>query len=190
MQVPPRRSLSGSSESPRSYSGTGQLTVENGGIDANTYKGTCSKCVSGISLTAPTRICESTGAAGIRGTVGGCFAGTSASAPVVAGAAALVKDQYLTNGQAFINDPGRLHTVMLAMGDRHTHNWGDTSTSQMTFDSSRLTGLGRLKMRLLENGANMDPWGNHVLVRSFVSTFVNHTYAPWSLPMPAGTEMV
>jgi hypothetical protein len=109
---------------------------------------------------------------------------------VVAGAAALVKDQYLSNGQTWINDPGRLHTVMLSMGDRNDHAWGDQSTSQLPLNASKLMGTGRLKMRLLEDGANMDPWANSVAVASFTPSSADVAYAPWLTPMPAGVGLV
>lgn len=162
----------------------------NGGIDAEYNGATCAGCITGISLTAPDRFCQGTSALGLHGTVGSCFAGTSASSPVVAGAAALVKDQYLSNGQAFINSPGRLHTVMLAMGDRNHHTWGATSSTQQIVNASPLMGAGRLKMRLLENGAGMDPWGNHVAVVPFAAPGVDFVYHPWIDLLPAGTNLV
>ncbi|GEM_PF-2743956 len=161
----------------------------NGGIDAIVNGSTCTGCVAGVSLTTLNRFCGVTSAAGLRGTGGGCFNGTSASAPVVAGAAALVKDQYLASGQTWINDPGRLHTIMLAMGDRHDHAWGDTSTSQRGIGTSRLTGAGRLKMRLFESGAGMEPWANNVRVVSFTAASTDFSYFPFSQPMGTGTEI-
>jgi hypothetical protein len=162
----------------------------NGGVDGTVNGSTCTGCISGVSITAPTRICATTGAGGLWGNPNLCFTGTSASSPVVAGAAALVKDQYLSNGQTFINSPGRLHAVMLAMGDRNTHVWGDGSTSQQIIGTSDLMGTGRLKMRLLANGSNMDPWGNNLTTASFTTGTPDLGYAPWSTPLPTGAALV
>lgn len=162
----------------------------NGGISATVNGQTCNGCVSGIDIAAPNRICGTTGSAGLQGTGGRCFNGTSAAGPVVAGAAALLKDQYLSNGQTWINNPGILHTLMLNQGDRATHTWGQTSTTQRGVGASSLMGLGRLKMRMLENGANMGPWGNNVTVAAFVPGSGDFSYFPFSEPIPAGTEML
>ncbi len=161
----------------------------NGGINATVNGNTCTGCVAGNSLTTLNRFCGATTPGGLQGSAGACFAGTSAAAPVVAGAAALVKDHYLSTGQNFINNPGRLHTVMLGMGDRHNHNFGQAS-SQLTVGVSRLMGTGRLKMRLFENGAGMGPWGNNVSVWNFVSGSGDVVYTPWNTPIPAGAEVL
>jgi len=121
--------------------------------------------------------------------------GTSMAAPVVAGAAASVKDWKLSKGDTWIDSPGRLHTMMLAMGDRgtagHESHSGCRSGNEMMCGGDHLFGFGRLKVRLLEAGAGMDP------VRTSMRT-VTHTYftgsvyryTPWSGGMGAGTEMV
>ncbi len=163
------------------YSANGSIDVVSGGF--------CAGCVTGIDIAAPTRIGNVTSASGPRGNPYSGFTGTSASAPIVSGAAAIVKDWYLSNGQTFINDPGRLFAIMLNMGDRADHEWGDTSTTQNNVKASRLLGTGRLKLRLLDNGANMDPWGNHVDVRSYTAPGTLD-YLPFELPIPAGAEIV
>ncbi len=82
--------------------------------------------------------------------------GTSYAAPQVAGAALQVKHRMLDLGLDWIDDPGRLHTVMLSMGDRATAgNGANGATSPACISGGRLRcgadrqyGLGRLRLRL------------------------------------------
>lgn len=123
-------------------------------------------------------------------------AGTSVSAPMVAGASLLAKDWLLQNGFLWIDSPGRLHTVMLAMGDRGTiqgaHTWpackyGDT----IRCGADKLLGLGRLKMRLLAPGSGLGAysWGMHTTTHTGV-TADPQRYNPFPDPVASGTKMV
>ena len=165
------------------YSSTGGMSGE---VNGTTYTG----IISGIGLVAPTWINNATSATGTYGTVGGVWTGTSMAAPVVAAAAALVKDQYLSSGNTWINLPGRLQAVMLSMGDRHAAAWKGASTTQQTSGSDRLWGLGKLKLRLYENGGGLGAWGNHVRTTTFVPASGDSVYAPFAAPMPVGVTMV
>ncbi len=101
--------------------------------------------LSGIGFAAPTTLAYFTvnlGPAGFVYDVGG-FSGSSGAAAVTSGAAALVKSAYLAQGQTWINAPGRLQTVLLAMTDRHV----DAGPTQLLTGANNLYGLGRLKLR-------------------------------------------
>jgi len=165
------------------YSSTGGMSGE---VNGTVYSG----IISGIGLVAPTWINNATSESGTYGAVGGVWTGTSMAAPVVAGAAALVKDQYLSSGQTWINLPGRLQAVMLSMGDRHAAAWKGAATTQQTSGSDRLWGLGKLKLRLYESGGGLGAWGNHVRTTTFVPASGDVVYAPFAAPMPAGVTMV
>lgn len=162
----------------------------NGGITATVNGVACSGCVTSVDIAAPNRNAMTTSGSGPYGTAGFTFAGTSAAAPVVAGAAALVKDWLLTSGETWVNSPGRLHTVMLAMGDRTDGSWSTTTTSKLTSNASKLYGMGRLKLRLFGAGSNMDPWAWHMRLQSFVPASGDLVYFPFSNPIPNGAEIV
>lgn len=164
------------------YSSTGGMAAE---IDGAVYQ----NAVSGVGLVAPDHI-GGTGASGAHGTVASNYVGTSVAGPVVAGAAALVKDWYLDAGQSWINLPGRLQTVLLAMADRHSAAWKGGASSQRTFGSDRLWGLGKLRLRLLQNGAGAGPWGNHFRTTSFTQSGTTSVYVPFASPIPAGATLV
>jgi hypothetical protein len=80
--------------------------------------------------------------------------GTSFAAPQVAGAAILVKHRHSSLGHSWINNPGRLHAIMLAMGDRATLGSGGAtapacvSGDRIRCGADRYYGLGRLTLRL------------------------------------------
>lgn len=161
-----------------------------GGIDAKINGRTYAGAVSSVDLVAPNRFTRGTTGAGLHGGVTyGYFNGTSAAAPLVAGAAAIVKDWMLTKGITWINNPGRLHTMMLAMGDRHRASWGASSTWQSSYRTDKLYGLGRLRLRLFENGQGLGPWGHYMKTKSFTSGSSDYKYKPFG-PLPSGTVMV
>ncbi len=85
--------------------------------------------------------------------------GSSIAAPVTTSLAILVKEAFLRAGKGWINYPGRLHSVMMAMHDRH---WAATKaalTTQRTSGTHDIWGLGRIKLRLFQNPEMPIPFG-------------------------------
>lgn len=167
-----------------------------GGMDADVAGvGVVSDAVSGVNLVAPNYITSgtssTTGSYGVQSGI--AFVGTSAASPFVAGVAALVKDEYLTNGQSWVNSPGRLYTLMLMMSDRHFSDDPSSSTTwthQLEATPSKYYGLGRAKVRLFENSEGLGVWGNDF---STVSLSANQslTYTAWnSVSLPSGISLV
>lgn len=155
-----------------------------GGIDAVVNGVTHAGAVTKVDVMAPTWISSVTGAAGSFGSAGNTFNGTSASAPVVAGMAALVKDWQLASGNTWINSPGRLQTMMLAMTDRGTASWGGAPT-QRTWGADKRWGFGRIKLRMADSMV----YGYAMSTHSFTGGTANPVYAPFA-PLPAGTALV
>jgi hypothetical protein len=155
-----------------------------GGIDAVIDGVTYAGAVTKVDVMAPTWISNVTWPTGAFGSAGGTFNGTSASAPAVAGLAALVKDWQLASGNTWINSPGRLHTMMLAMTDRGTGTWGG-APSQRTWGADKRWGFGRIKLRMADSMV----YGYSMSTHSFTSGTGNPVYAPFS-PLPAGTALV
>lgn len=164
-------------------SATGGMSGE---VNGTVYGG----IISGVGLVAPTWINNATSASGSFGSVGGVWNGTSMAAPVVAGAAALVKDQYLTAGNTWINLPGRLQAILLSMGDRHAASWKGPVTTQQTSGTDRLWGLGKLRLRLYESGGGLGAWGNHVRTTTFAPATADVVYVPFASPIPASATVV
>ncbi len=114
--------------------------------------------------------------------------GTSAATPIVAGSALILKGQLLGAGDYTIGFPGRLHAMMLMMGDRaHTGGSGQLATGG---DDS--FGFGRLKMRLVESGAPSSSPGE---LERRTYTFTSGTndiefHAFGGLPLPVGAELL
>jgi hypothetical protein len=166
-----------------------------GGADANVAgRGTITEAVSIVDLVAPNIISGVTSqTSGTDGSPTFTFAGTSAATPHVAGMAALVKDWYLHNGQSWVNSPGRLHTIMLAMGDRHFSSdptSATTWTTQIAATPNDWYGVGRARLRLLENGGGLGSWANHFATYTFTGQ-QSVVYHPFGMdPMPSGIELV
>lgn len=169
-----------------------QGAASRGGASAVVNGATHSNALSLVDLVAPTNVSRVTNHLGANGKMD-FYNGSSAAAPHVSGAAALLKSQYLANGQTWINSPGRLHSIMLAHADRHfSSNTADpdTVTTQKTRGADPAFGLGRLKMRLLANGSQHTTRDDDFKLRSFASATTDHTYYPFAGPMPTGTAFV
>ncbi len=159
-----------------------------GGGDLTVGASVVSRAHSAIDMQAPSGVVFVSEKPGPGGTVEDLqrATGTSFAAPHVAGAAALVKEQHLAEGQTWINNVGRLHTVMLAMGDRHR----GTAQGSVGFDN--VHGAGKLKLKLITNfgtAANHDA-SRRMRTHTATSTGT-YTYQPFeSLALPASTELV
>lgn len=100
---------------------------------------------------------EGTTLAAFDDTYGGPVVGTSFAAPVVAGAAANLKDWLITNyGQSHANTRGRLATYLLVGADRQLQN-GTFGPREM----DDMWGAGRLQMRLFEAEGMDTPWRSY-----------------------------
>lgn len=112
--------------------------------------------------------------------------GTSVAAPLVAGMAAVVKSRYLDIGDTWINSPGRLFTVMLAMADR-----GISSSAQSVAGIDNLYGFGRAKMRLMKAGeASADPGGYWLTTHTITSAPSSTVFNPFGGTIPTGAAQV
>ncbi len=114
-------------------------------IDNSTY----SRPLTGIDLLAPGSGWMSTGANGPYGLADTRFCCSSGAAPHVSGLALLVKNWLLSEGVSVINNPGVLHTVMLAMGDRSVFNESSYEHDYNITGGNIMYGFGRAKLRLL-----------------------------------------
>ena len=168
-----------------------------GGADVQVAgRGLRTDAVSIVDLVAPNHISGITWPSAGTGTDGnpnGTFNGTSAAAPHVSGLAALVKSWYLNQGQSWVNLPGRLHTIMLAMGDRHFSSdpsSATTWTTQIAATPDDWYGVGRARLRLLESTGGLGNWANHFTTFTFTGQ-TTATYYPFGKdPMPSGIELV
>jgi subtilisin family serine protease len=172
------------------------------GGDSVTLSGGGSGSLSLIDLLGPNRFYYQTDARGLNGwvidgsdTSEDTANGTSIATPLIAGLAALMKDFYVSKGVPWVNFPGAMHTVMLAVGDRHySTNPTSTSTStiQRTTGASDLYGLGRAKVRWLEESGT----GSLGLVRTkmqevtFGSGSPDSSFLAWGTPLPSGIDFL
>ncbi|MFZ5896030.1 MAG: S8 family serine peptidase [Myxococcota bacterium] len=159
-----------------------------GGLDARVGSSTFSRTIAGVDLVAPNDFTHATFPGNVVST--GTVSGTSVASPVVAGAAALVKDWQLAAGNTWINSPGRLHTMMLAMGDRHRASWGGASTSQGTSGSDPLWGLGKLRLRLFASGGGLGAAAYNMHTVTLTASSPDHVYVPFDAPIATGSEVV
>lgn len=160
--------------------GGADLTFPSGIVRRNVF--------SGVGLAAPGGVRFHTIAAdGTQGDIGSVSQNASGPAtswatPHVAGAAAVIKDGFLAGGHSWINSPGRLATILLAMTDRAT-GAGTTATSGV----NHLFGFGRLKLRTMAeiNGG----WG--MWTKTFTPSSSNYIKNPFgSSPLRTGTDFL
>ncbi len=150
----------------------GKDCASRGGLDVESPNNTNrSDALSGIALAAPSNgIGNMTydQGSGSRGCVKTNFlpGGTSMAAPAVAGMAAVLKSYHLDVGDTWISSPGRVFVMMLAMGDRANEAGGRNTTG-----SDELFGMGRAKLRLLQDGeVSSDPGGYSMELSTFTTT--------------------
>ncbi len=99
----------------------------------------------------------------------GAFGRTSAAAPTIGGAAAVLKDHHVNLlGSTWANDVGNLHATMLLMGDGTlsapyssfgnpaSNNPGATATGGAELDQR--WGAGRMRMRKFDHDGMDGPW--------------------------------
>lgn len=163
---------------------TGSSAV--GGADLVVNGLTYSRAHSAIDMQAPSGVSFISNKLGDGTVSSSSISGTSIAAPHVAGAAALIKEQHLAEGQTWINNVGRLHTVMLAMGDRHQ------GLTQAITGFDDVHGAGKLKLKYITNfgtGANQNASRR---MRTLTTTSTGtYTYKPFeSLKLPASTQLV
>ena len=111
--------------------------------------------------------------------------GTSAATPIVAGSAMVIKAHWLDAGHTGISNPGRLHALMLLMGDRAKEGGGQRSTG-----TDDLFGFGRLKTRLFKSGApSSSPGSWDWRVYTFTASTPDQKYIAFGGQMGAGTKL-
>lgn len=156
-----------------------------GGIDLKIGSSSYSRVMSGIDISAPATVSFVPNGVGYTGETSNAsmIGGTSPASAHVSGAAALVKHWLLAEGSTWVNSPGRLHTIMLGMGDR----WAGSAQRTSGFDN--IHGVGKLKLRPLFAGGVSTVWGRSIKTHSTTTTGT-YRYVPWSSPLPADTEIV
>lgn len=193
---PSTRCLLDKDSCPVSTGGTKGCSARGGADVEVAGRGLRTNAVSIVDLVAPNSIGGVTypsSGTGTDGSPNGGFVGTSAAAPHVSGLAALVKSEYLNRGQTWVNSPGRLQTIMLAMGDRHFSSdpsSATTWTTQLAATPDKWYGVGRARLRLLESTGGLGPWANHFSTHTFTSQGGVGYYPFGTGPLPSGIEVV
>jgi hypothetical protein len=163
-----------------------------GGVDVDSPNGVNQNdALSAIALAAPSNgigYATYDGGSGNRGCVNTNFipGGTSLAAPAVAGMAAVLKSYHLDVGDTWISNPGRVFAMMLAMGDRASEAGGMNTTG-----SDELFGMGRAKLRLLEDGAASSSPGGYSMELSTFSTTGQYVFNAFDdQPVEVGAKEV
>lgn len=95
------------------------------------------------------------------------FGATSAAAPVVAGAAAVLKDHMIdVFTSAIANEVGFVYAAMLVMGDGQTNS--GVATAGVPMDGN--WGAGRLRMRMATDAGMDGPWRFRLISRTISHT--------------------
>lgn len=160
----------------------GPTAAATGGATVKTPDGVSHpEALTAVAATAPTGLRYFTTERGEHGEVDPvrAFGGSSGAAAVVTGIAAVVKSSFLTRGAAWINSPGALFTVMLALADRHF----DATTVQRTTGFDREYGAGRLKLRRPDAD-----WNAYITQTATDPGLLG--WLPFTAPLPAGTGLV
>ncbi|MEE9365095.1 MAG: hypothetical protein V3W44_00210 [Dehalococcoidales bacterium] len=118
--------------------------------------------------------------------------GSSYASPYFASAVIAVKHFFLAKGHTWVNNPGRLHSIMMAMHDRHSSTTKAGTTSRRTSGNGKWWGMGRLNLRRLSNNTMTGAWGWVYKTKSFVAgaQLLPPYHNRLSGPMPSGLEMV
>lgn len=161
-----------------------------GGIPVTVNGITYTTGAAGIAIMAPSRVESVTNELGELGDSSGGFGGCSAATPHAAGLALLVKDWLISRGSSWVNSPGRLQTVMLAMTDAHGSTTGSGTTTRRTFDGNNWYGHGRARLRLFENALGYGPWDFWMTTATLFSNSSPLTIDPFGAALPTGTEIV
>lgn len=146
--------------------------------------------VSGVGLMAPNKTTHATQNPGVYGAVtSGAFGGTSAAAPHVAGMAAVVKDEWLAHSHQWVNNPGWMNVIMLAMGDRRYEPGGPARRATGTVD---IYGLGNIRLRMFASGsaAGLGNVGTAFYTTSFTPGTGQWSATPWATTLPSDAELV
>lgn len=162
-----------------------------GGVSTKVNGTTYSSALSQIAILGPNGqggFTQNTGPFGVA-FPNGSFDGTSAAAPAIAGLAALVKDEFVAQGLTWIDEPGWLFTVMLAMGDRHYEASPGSSVQRTSlFDS--IYGAGKVRLRLLGTGGGLGAIGVGAYTLSFVSGSSAYSTTLFPTPLTSSVGMI
>ncbi len=185
-----------------SYSSCGISAGEPGGatVDVGSSKNWSGE-MSLIDLVAPTRIYALTNSSNSDGEYGNVKAtqtpGTSIASPFTAGVALAIKDHFIAQGKTWISNPGRLHTIMLAMGDMYgSTDWSASSAIHMSsggmVSRTKRWGFGHLKARFFHGSAmpSGTAWQYRLKARTFSTSSSAYTFLAGVGPAHSQADIV